>query len=157
MLCVDRLKKDCWSAEDKTALEMLARKVSLDVATGQRLKATDYERATVTHLCAALQELNTSLGLGEVAEAVAKSVQVLVNADLTVLATVKDDCANVIYASGDRAADYLEKSFKFEKRWSVELLNSGEVYQRMVSIRRNLQFSLKATVLKIWAPCWSYH
>ena len=33
VLCVDRLKKDCWSAEDKTALEMLARKVSLDVAT----------------------------------------------------------------------------------------------------------------------------
>ena len=140
VLCVDRLKKDCWSAEDKTALEMLARKVSLDVATGQRLKATDYERATVTHLCAALQELNTSLGLGEVAEAVAKSVQVLVNADLTVLATVKDDCANIIYASGDRAADYLEKSFQIRKTLVGRAVELGR------SLPANGQYSAKSPI-----------
>ncbi len=111
VLCVDRESREPWTASEKAVLEMVARKLSLDVATGQRLKATDYERSTVAHLCAALQELNAALGIDEVAQAVVSAVRSLVSLDLTVIATVTDAQAKIIHADGAFADRYAGKSF----------------------------------------------
>ena len=111
VLCVDRELKGAWTTNEKAVLEMVARKVSLDVSTGQRLKATDHERSTVAHLCAALQELNAALGMEEVAHAVVKAVRFVVAADLVVVATVEQSTARIIYADGPLEARYSNKSF----------------------------------------------
>ena len=112
ILCVDRETKAAWTAEEKASLNMVARKLSLDVTTGQRLKATDYERSTIAHLCAALQELNTALGMDEVAKAVVNAVRSLVTLDLTVIATVDGSVAKVIHADGTFADRYADKTFE---------------------------------------------
>jgi two-component system, cell cycle response regulator len=114
ILCVDREIKAVWTAQEKAMLDMVARKLSLDVTTGQRLKATDYERSTVAHLCAALQELNAALGLDEVANAVVSAVRSLVTLDLTVIATVEDDRAKIIHADGALSHRYVDQSFNIQ-------------------------------------------
>ena len=114
ILCVDREAKSVWTAKEKAMLDMVARKLSLDVTTGQRLKATDYERSTVAHLCAALQELTAALGMDEVANAVVNAVRSLVTLDLTVIATVEEDTAKIIHADGALSHRYVEQSFELK-------------------------------------------
>ena len=111
VLCVDRELRAAWTTGEKAVLEMVARKISLDVSTGQRLKATDHERSTVAHLCAALQELNAALGMDEVASAVVKAVRFVVAADQVVIATVANQTAKIVHADGPHDARYLGKSF----------------------------------------------
>ena len=70
VICIDRLARDPWTEEERCVLRAVAKKITLDVATGQRLKATDHERTTVRRFCAALGELNGALGLAQVSQAV---------------------------------------------------------------------------------------
>ena len=106
VLCVDRADPTPWSEAERRILRLAARKIAIDVASGQRLKATDHERSAVSRFCVGLQALNESLGLEQVAQAALAAVRELVPVDLAVLSTVDGDAHQVVRAWGEDAERY---------------------------------------------------
>ncbi len=111
VLCVDRAADGRWTDAERRVLRVAARKLALDVATGQRLKATDHERSTVRRFCVGLQELNGALGLEQVAEAALQAVAALVPVDLSALSVIEGDLHRVVRASGHDAERYQDLQF----------------------------------------------
>lgn len=111
VLCVDRQSDRSWSDAERRALRIAARKLALDVATGQRLKATDHERSTIRRFCVGLQELNGALGLEQVADAALQAVRAMVPVDLSVISLVDGDVHRVVRASGVAAERYTDLRF----------------------------------------------
>lgn len=106
ILCVDRASEDRWTDADRDVLRTAARKIALDVTTGQRLKATDHERNTVSRFCAGLRALNGVLGTEPVAAAAIDAVRALVRVDLVAVSLVRGDVHQVIRAAGVNAERY---------------------------------------------------
>jgi len=108
VLCVDREEPEPWSETERMVIRAAARKLGLDVITGQRLKHSDHERSTVRRFCVALQQLNGALGLEQVAEASLEASRAMVPADLAVVSVVNGEVHRVVQAAGlhaDRFAD----------------------------------------------------
>ena len=124
VLCIDRSVPGDWTDEERAVLNLVTRKIALDVATGQQLKASDHERTTVRRFCAALGELNGSLGLDQVAEATVEAVGAMVKADLTVITVTREDALKVVLAKGENAAQYKGMELRGEEslvRQSIKL------------------------------------
>lgn len=111
VLCVDRESDARWTESERLVLRLAARKLALDVATGQRLKATDHERSTIGRFCAGLQELNGALGLEQVADAAIQAVRAQVPVDLSVLSVVQGDVHRVVRAHGPHAERFANLQF----------------------------------------------
>ncbi|MEZ4433616.1 MAG: sensor domain-containing diguanylate cyclase [bacterium] len=109
VLCVDRATPQPWT-EAERVVRAAARKLALDVATGQRLKHADHERNTIRRFCVALQRLNASLGLEQVAEASLAAAQTMVAAELAVVGVVQGDVHRVVRAAGLYAERYADLS-----------------------------------------------
>ena len=114
VLCLDRSEPRPFTLEEKRIAKAAARKMALDVATGQRLKATDHERSTVRRFCAALQSLNGALGLSQVSQVTLEATRNLVSADLAVLSLVRDDVQRVVNASGIGADQFSGLQFSLQ-------------------------------------------
>lgn len=111
VLCIDRASTEPWTETERLVVRAAARKMGLDVATGQRLKHTDHERSTVRRFCVALQRLNGALGLEQVAEASLEAARAMVPADLAVVSVVKGDVHRVVQAAGLNAERYADLQF----------------------------------------------
>ncbi len=111
VLCVDRAATDPWTETERLVVRAAARKMGLDVATGQRLKHTDHERSTVRRFCIALQQLNGALGLEQVADASLEASRAMVPADLAVVSVVKGDVHRVVQAAGHHAERFADLQF----------------------------------------------
>jgi diguanylate cyclase (GGDEF)-like protein len=114
VLCLDRAEDRPFTLEERAIAKAAARKLALDVATGQRLKATDHERSTVRRFCAALQSLNGVLGLDQVGQATLEATRDLVAADLAVLSLVKDDVQRVVRAVGTGSEQFSGLQFSIQ-------------------------------------------
>ena len=90
LLCVDRESAAPWTERERRGLKRAARKLGLDVESGQRLKAVDHERSTVAKFSAALQRLNGAQDIESVTDVATATARALVNADLVVLSLVQD-------------------------------------------------------------------
>lgn len=111
VLCIDRESTDPWTETERTVIRAAARKLALDVGTGQRLKHTDHERSTVRRFCIALQQLNGALGLEQVADASLEASRAMVPADLAVVSVVKGDVHRVVQAAGLHAERFADLQF----------------------------------------------
>lgn len=111
VLCVDREEAATWTEAERAVMRAAARKLALDVSTGQRLKHSDHERSTVRRFCVALQRLNGSLGLDQVAEASLKAARAMVPAELAVVSVLKGDVHAVVQAAGEQAERYANLQF----------------------------------------------
>lgn len=115
VLCVDRARPEPWSDAERTVIRAAARKLALDVSTGQRLKHVDHERNTIRRFCVALQRLNASLGLEQVADASLEAAQTMVAAELAVVSVVQGDVHRVVRAAGLHADRYADLQFTGEE------------------------------------------
>ena len=111
VLCVDRTASGEWNESDRSILRILARKIALDVYSSQRLKAAENEKNTVRRFCAALGELNKSLGIEDTAQSTFEAVQEMANADLMVITLASDNAHRVVAARGERASFLKGRSF----------------------------------------------
>lgn len=111
VLCVDREAPEPWTETERLVIRAAARKLGLDVGTGQRLKHSDHERSTVRRFCVALQQLNGALGLEQVAEASLEASRAMVPADLAVVSVVKGEVHRVVQAAGLNAERFAELQF----------------------------------------------
>ncbi|MCB9542479.1 MAG: GGDEF domain-containing protein [Myxococcales bacterium] len=115
VLCVDRATPRPWTEAERQVVRAAARKLALDVATGQRLKHADHERNTIRRFCVALQRLNASLGLEQVAEASLAAAQTMVAAELAVVSVVHGEVHRVVRAAGLYAERYADLQFTGEE------------------------------------------
>ncbi|MEE2755316.1 MAG: sensor domain-containing diguanylate cyclase [Myxococcota bacterium] len=111
VLCVDRVASGEWAENDRTILRKIARKIELDVKTSQRLKAAENEKSMVRRFCAALGELNKSLGIDGTAQSTFEAVQEMANADLMVITLAGDKGHRVVAARGVNAQHLLHMTF----------------------------------------------
>jgi diguanylate cyclase (GGDEF)-like protein len=100
ILIVDRASTERWTDPERQVVRLAARKLALDVGTGQRLKATDQQRNAFSRFCAGLRELNAVLGLDAVSGAAIDAVRAVVQADLVALSVVQGDTHRVVAAKG---------------------------------------------------------
>ncbi|MGC6417074.1 MAG: GGDEF domain-containing protein [Bradymonadia bacterium] len=112
VLCVDRVHAGPWTDTDRLILRAAVRKVALDVATSQRLKAAENEKSIVRRFCAALGELNKSLGIEGTAKATFEAVREMAKADLMVITLANGSEHRVVAASGTGAGGL--KNMKFD-------------------------------------------
>ncbi len=101
VLCVDRESEAPWTESQRSGFRRAARKLGLDVESGQRLKAVDHERSTVRRWSAALQRLNGAQDIESVATVATATVSALVEADLVVLSLLQDSEPGVARLPGD--------------------------------------------------------
>ncbi len=111
VLCVDRADSKKWTQNDRTILRKIARKIALDVTTSQRLKAAENEKSMVRRFCAALGELNKSLGIDGAAQSTFEAVQEMANADLMVITLAGDKGHRVVAARGMKSQQLLHMTF----------------------------------------------
>ena len=100
VLCVDRESRTAWSDRERRGLQRAARKLGLDVESGQRLKAVDHERSTVARFSAALQRLNWAQDIESVTGVATSTARALVSADLVVISLVEDSASDTSTGRG---------------------------------------------------------
>ncbi len=115
ILCVDREEETPWSDEEKAALALAAKKVSMDVIMGRSFQTMAQERHAVQRVCIALRELNNVLGLEQVLEATSKVIHSLVRADFIAVSLLADGEHRLALCEGQKCEKLLGQSFALEE------------------------------------------